>query len=349
MKHVLRVFLPLIVIIVFVNLYFAHPDGIQSVGNYPIWMKDSAGNQTHQTSGLTYVGETGGKKIFIAADDIGKINRLSIDETVNPPHMEIYPIAYSEEIKTLFSKFKKTDMEEIFYDKFNNKIYLSIEGHEYSSYDPQIYKKKEGIYEITFNKDILTFDTIQTIRRMTLPQEVYDHTHDNVGFEGFSATENYFFIGLENYSADGTNFSDSTLLYIWNWKTNELKTINTHDLKISTICGLYAEDDYNLYGIDRNRRSMFYIKFNEDHTVNKSETKEMDLTTPFHRDIDKIIGFAPESITFDVKGNIYVALDPWSDFYKPDITERKKLSPEELKNFYDAVPIMYKFKNQFTH
>ncbi len=346
MRHVVRVFLPLIVIIVFVNLYFSHSDGLQSVGNYPIWMKDSAGIQTHQTSGLAYVGEVNGRKIFIAADDIGKMNRLSIDESTNPPRIEIYPIEYSDEVKTLFSKFKKTDMEEIFYDKSTNKILLSIEGHEYSSYDPQIYKKKEGIYEITFNKDILTFDTIQTIKRMNLPQGIYSHTFDNIGFEGFSATENYFFIGLENYSYDGTNFSDSTMIYIVNRKTNELKAISTHDLKISTVCGLYAEDDFNLYGIDRNRLSMFYIKFNEDHTVNSSESKEMDLSIPFHRDINKILGFAPESITFDAKGNIYVAIDPWTDFYKPDITERKRISTEELKNFYDAVPIMYKFKNQ---
>ncbi len=238
-------------------------------------------------------------------------------------------------------------MEEIFYDKFTNKIFLSIEGHEYSSYDPQIYKKKEGIYEITFNKDILTFDTINTIKRITLPQEVYDHTFDNIGFEGFSATENYFFIGLENYSVDGTNFSDSTLIYIWNRKTNELKTLNTRDLKISTVCALYAEDDFNLYGIDRNRRRMFYIRFNEDHTVNKSDIRDIDLSIPLHRDINSIIGFAPESLTFDAKGNMYVAIDPWTDFYKPDITGRKRLSTGELKNFNDAVPIMYKFKNQF--
>ncbi|MEO8666456.1 MAG: hypothetical protein ABI462_13275, partial [Ignavibacteria bacterium] len=102
----------------------------------------------------------------------------------------------------------------------------------------------------------------------------------------------------------------------------------------------------NLYGIDRNRLSMFYIKFNEDHSVNKVETKEMDLSIPLHRDINKIIGSAPESITFDAKGNIYVAIDPWIDFYKPDITERKRLSTEELKNFYDGVPMMYKFQNQ---
>lgn len=347
MNQLIRVFIPLIVIIVFVNLYFAHPDGIQPVGNYPIWMKDSTGIQTDQTSGLSYVGEKDGIKIFISCDDIGKIHRLTIDESKNPPQLTIKEISFSEEVQELFRKFKKTDMEEIFYDKFNNKILLSIEGHEYSSQDPMIYRKKEGIYEITFNKDILTFDTILTIKRLQLPKEVYVHTFDNIGFEGFSATENYFFLGLENLQQDGNEFSDSTILYILNRKTNELKSIGTRELKISTICGLYAADDYNLYGIDRNRRSMFYIKFDENHSVIQNETKEMDLSIPLHKDINRILGIAPESITFDFKGNIYVSIDPWKDFYKPDLTEKKKLSNEELKNFYDNVPIIYKFKNIF--
>ncbi|MBK8551890.1 MAG: hypothetical protein IPL53_12805 [Ignavibacteria bacterium] len=348
MRHVIRVFLPLIVIIVFVNLYFAHPDGIQPIDNYPIWMKGQTGSRTDQTSGLCYVGESDGKKVFISADDIGKINRLTIDERIDPPDLEINEIAFSEEVKSLFQKFKKKDMEDITFDKLNNKILLSIEGHEYSSLDPQIYRKKEGIYEITFNKDILTFDSILTIKRLNLPEEVYRHTFDNIGFEGFAATDNYFFLGLENYQVNGTEFSDSTILYIANRKTNEVKTIGTRDLKISTICGLYATDDHTIYGIDRNRRSMFYIKFNEDFTVNKSEIMEMSLPIPFHKEIDMIVGIAPESITFDDEGNIYVAIDPWQNFYKPDIASKKKLSDAELKNFYEGVPIMYKYKNMFN-
>ena len=339
--------MPLIAIMVFVNLYFVNPDGIKPIGNYPVWMKDSSGNRTDQTSGLCFIGERDGKKIFIDADDIGIINRLTIDESQNPPLLEIKEIGYSAEVRSLLYKFKKKDMEDIFYDKAENKIYLTLEGHEYSSLDPEIYKQKEGIYELTFNNDIFTFDTILTMNRLKLPKEIYAHTFDNIGFEGFYATENYFFLGLENYQVKGDQFSDSTILYILNRKTNEVKSIGTRDLKISTICALYADDDYNIYGIDRNRRSMFYIKFNEDFSVSKCETIEMDLGVPLHTEINKIIGMAPESITFDNEGNIYVAIDPWMDMYKPDLAEKKKLSAEEMQNFYIGIPILYKFKNPF--
>ncbi len=345
MRHVFRVLLPLVVIIIFVNFYLINPDTIDSADNYPIWMKDSSGNQTEQTSGLFFVGENEGKKIFLSCDDIGKINRLSIDENTNPPDLIISDIHFSNEVNLLFQKFKKKDMEDIFYDKNNNKIYLSIEGHEYSSLDPQIYKQKEGIYEITFNKNIFTFDTLLTIKRLQLPQEIYAHTFDNIGFEGFTATDNNFFIGLENFQLKNDDFSDSTILYILNRRTNELKQIGTRHLGISTICGLYAKDDYNLYGIDRNRRSMFYINFNEDFTINKYVVKEINLSIPQHKDINQILGIAPESITFDNHENIYVSVDPWKDLYKPDLASKKRLSEGELFNFHKKIPIMYKFKN----
>jgi len=347
MKHVLRIFIPLIVIIVFVNFYFKDKNLLKPVDNYPVWMLDPEGKQTDQTSGLCFVGEKDGKKIFISSDDIGKINRIAIDESVSPPALIIDEIHFSDNLKSLFSKFKKTDMEEIFYDRHNNKIYISIEGHEYSSNDPEIYRKKEGIYELTFNKDILTFDTLLTIRRLELPKEVYAHTFDNIAFEGFTATEDYFFLGLENLQTPKNEFTDSSLIYIIDRKTNELHTIRTGELGITSVCGLYAKDNHNLLGIDRNRRTLFYIKFNQEFSVKRHEIRDLELSIPGHPDINKILGTAPESITRDYEDNIYVAIDPWKDVYKPDFTERRRMSKTELENFLNFVPILYKFKYEF--
>jgi len=346
-RNLFRVIIPLVVIIIFINLYFVKSDKLQPIDNYPVWMKDSAGSRTDQTSGLFFIGERDGKKMFISCDDIGKINRISVDERKNPPKFEFQEIKFSVDILALLGKFKKRDMEDICFDSINNKILLAIEGHEYSSTDPSIYRKKEGIYELTFNNDIFTFDTVLTIKRLTLPEEVYAHTFDNVGFEGFSITKDNFFLGLENYQTPQNEFSDSTLLYIVNRKSGKTKVIGTSDLKISTICGLYAIDDFNLYGIDRNRRNVFYINFDKNFNIIECKIQQLDLSIPFHPEINNIIGTAPESITFDYNNNFYVSLDPWKQIYKPDIADRKKLSNEELDNFYTFVPIMYKYKNKF--
>lgn len=347
MKHIFRVFFPLIAILIFINLYFDNSDSLLPVDNYPIWMMDAAGNRTDQTSGLSFTGESGGKKMFISCDDIGKINRISVDESKNPPVFEFTEIKYSEEVNTLFNKFKKKDMEEIAFDSLNNKILLSIEGHELSSLDTAIYRKKEGIYDLSFNNDIHTFDTILTIKRLRFPEVVYRYTRDNIGYEGFSFTKNYIFLGLENFHLEGTGFSDSTVIHIYNRNTGTVKSISTKEYEINSICGLYATDDYNLYGIDRNRKSVFYINFDENFDVKDFKTMKLELSIPMHPDINNIIGIAPESITFDYNNNFYVSIDPWKEIYKPDIAQRKQLSLEELDKFYAFVPLMYKYKNEF--
>ncbi len=347
MRHLVRVFLPLIAIIIFVRFYFENPPGAQPIDNYPIWLRDSEDRQTQQTSGLFYLGTHNDKKNFISCDDIGKVNRLVIDESKNPPVPLIIPIEFSEEVKALFSKFKKTDMEEIAYDKVTNKLLLVIEGHEYSSNDPMIYRQKEGVYEVTFNNDIFTFDTLMSIKRLSLPEEVYSYTFDNIGFEGFAVTPGYFYLGLENFQKANEQFTDSTFLYVLKRGSNELKTISTRELGISSISGLYAPDDATLFGIDRNMRQMFRIDFDEEHNVVSTDKKTLDLSVPGHKDMANILGIAPESITMDEKGAFYVAIDPWLSFYKPDLAQRKLLSEETQFNFRKEVPIIYKFRNEF--
>ena len=347
MRHLIRVFLPLIAIIIFVRFYFANPPGMQPVGNYPIWLRDSSERQTEQTSGLFFIGMYNDKKNFISCDDIGKINRIEVDESQLIPYPNITPIEFSDEVKTLFSKFKKIDMEEIVYDKSTNKILLVIEGHEYSSNDPMIYRQKEGVYEMTFNKDINTFDTLLTIKRISLPKEIYTYTFDNIGFEGFSATKDFFYLGLENFQKTDGQFTDSTYLYIYDRATDSLKAISTREFEISSISGLYAIGDKTLFGIDRNMKQMFRLDFDEDHNVISSERKLLDLILPGHKDMANIPGIAPESITVDNEGAFYVAIDPWLSFYKPDLAQRKLLSDENLFNFKKEVPLLYKFNNEF--
>ncbi|HVO73132.1 MAG TPA: hypothetical protein VMT35_03850, partial [Ignavibacteriaceae bacterium] len=46
------------------------------------------------------------------------------------------------------------------------------------------------------------------------------------------------------------------------------KIINTMNLGIQTICGLYSNNNKEIIGVDRNNRKLFNILFNGDLTVN---------------------------------------------------------------------------------
>ena len=343
----LRVLAPLILIVVFV-IYVVLTDGdVKSIDDYPLWIIDSAGNHIEQTSGIYYLGKLGDETIFLTCDDIGKINKLIINESITPPSIKIVEIGLSNNVLEVFTSFRKKDFEDISFDKEKNKVYLSVEGYAFDKKNPMEFKNHEGIYELSCNNDALHFDSLLAITKLELPEKIFEYTQDNVGMEGLTLTDNYFFFGLENCRNNASNFTDSTFLYILNIKTNDLKIIPTRKLFISSICGLYAKSDYELFGIDRNARSMFRILFNPDFSIENVELLQIDLSIPNHPDINQILGVAPESITIDDQNNIYVTVDPWKDYYKPDLQDSKKLNEKEKEYFENAVPIIYKFEDPF--
>lgn len=343
----LRVLAPLILLVAFV-IYVVLADGdVESIDDYPLWIIDSAGNYIEQTSGIYYLGKLGDESIFLTCDDIGKINKLTINESITPPSIKIVEVGFSNEVQEVFTSFRKQDFEDISFDKKENKVYLSVEGYAFDKKNPMEFKKHEGIYELTCNNDALHFDSLIAITKLDLPENIFEYTQDNVGIEGLTLTDNYFFFGLENCRSNEGNFTDSTYLYILNRKTNDLIIIPTRELLISSICGLYARSDYELFGIDRNARSMFSILFKPDFTIEDVDLLQIDLSIPNHPDINQILGVAPESITIDDRDNIYVIIDPWKDYYKPDSQDNKKLSEKEKEYFKKAVPIIYKFEDPF--
>ena len=343
----LRVLAPLILLVAFV-IYVVLADGdVESIDDYPLWIIDSAGNHTEQTSGIYYLGKLGDETIFLTCDDIGKINKLIINESITPPSIKIVEIRLSNNVLKVFTSFRKKDFEDISFDKEKNKVYLSVEGYAFDKKNPMEFKNHEGIYELSCNNDALHFDSLLAITKLDLPEKIFEYTQDNVGMEGLTLTDNYFFFGLENCRNNVSNFTDSTFLYILNRKTYDLKIIPTRKLFISSICGLYAKSDYELFGIDRNARSMFRILFNPDFSIEDVELLQIDLSIPNHPDINQILGVAPESITIDDQNNIYVTVDPWKDYYKPDSQDSKKLNEKEKEYFKKIVPIIYKFENPF--
>lgn len=343
----LRVLTPLFLIFLFIT-YTEFLDGkAEPIDNYPYWLKDASGNHTDQTSGISYLGVKDTHKVFLTCDDVGKINKIHIREDIYPPGIRIQNIELSEQVKSFLASYKKWDFEEIYADKTSNRIYLSIEGFAFDKSNPLQFKGYEGIFELTYNKDLMEFDSILTITKLDLPAQVFTHTGDNIGFEGLGVTDKHFFIGLENYQSVPGEFSDSTFIYIYDRSSKEVKIISTAAAGIGTICGLYAANDHELYGIERNARKLFYIKFKPDYSIEKADLIEIDLQVPNHPNINKILGTSPESITMDDMGRIYSVVDPWKDFYKPDLQDKKQLSEKELENFSKFIPIIYKFNNPF--
>lgn len=352
MQQLIKILTPLFFIIVYIIFTSLYNRSIELVRGFPIWMKSPSGLYSRQTSGLFFIGREGSKKIFLSANDNGRIDKIYIDDSFTPPQIDVKILHFNvASTAKFFQDFPKLDFEDIVYDRITDKILVSIEGNSGLTDNPAQklvdFKDNEGVYEFSFNNTILTCDTLKNVRKITMPPEIYKYTNDNLGFEGMAITDNFLFMGLENITDSVGQFTDSTYLYILDRKTNDVKTISSKKLGIRSITALCAQDDYTLYGVDRESKAIFCVKFNPDFSVKDVRSKPFDLPMPMHPDIymDKISGV--EAIALDDEGYIYTNIDPWSDLYKPYFTPKNFLTQEEKDNITKLVPVLYKYKNPF--
>jgi hypothetical protein len=325
----------LITFIALTSIIFSQDLSIKLSDGYPRWLKD-AERRTDQTSGIAFIGiDKTGDKNFLLADDIGVLHRLIIS---NDTIFTLKQIGLSAQVTKFLDPFPKKDFEEILFDKHTGKVLLSIEGNE-----PMI-KSTAGIYEIAFYNNNLLSDSVTSIKKLNIePEEVFfQYVNNNIGFEGLAADSRYYYAALEGFST-GFLFADSTMIYVINKKDLSIKKVlSTRNKGIQTICGLYSDKDYSLYGIDRNNRKLFHMEFNDGLDIQNISFADISPAIPNYTSFDYVSAF--ESITFDNDGLIYIVDDPWRTFYIPSENILSQLDEKTIRNFKSFIPIIYKFK-----
>ncbi|MCE1189407.1 MAG: hypothetical protein LWX56_09725 [Ignavibacteria bacterium] len=307
----------------------------QYSSGYPRWMSNAT-YRTDQTSGMVYLRTVEGKREFLLVDDIGKIHRFFIEhDTV----FTFHSIVLSKAVQEYLKDFPKWDFEEVTYDKYTNKIYMSIEGNK-----PRI-KETVGIYELGFKGGDIFSDTIESIKKVPVKPEAtfLEYVEDNIGYEGMAVDENYLYLGLEGF-AYNIDFGDSTFLYVADKKDYTIqRKISTKDLGIRTICGMYATGNRQLLIIDRNSRVLHYVAFDKNFAVTEHHKVTLKPAIPGYVQFE--YNAALESVTSDEAGNIYLADDPWKSHYKPAAKIFNQLDENTQNNFIRFVPVIYKLEH----
>lgn len=299
---------------------------------YPRWLKDSKVTPA-QTSGITFLGNTGNADEYLLADDIGRIHRLFISsDTV----FSFRTLEFLPEADSFLAGFPKKDFEEIFYDKHTGKVYLSIEGN---GKNPNEYC---GIYEVIFSGGDIHGNQIETLKPLNIDKEgsIYRYVRQNIGFEGAAVDENHFYLGIETISDDLLT-AVQTEIYILDKKTSELKKIiNTKEYGIRTICGLYMSDG-KLWGIDRNDRKIFYLELDSGLSVKDIKKFELDNVIPGYHKFKYVA--AIESVTINDHNQMFLIDDPWTENYVPDDKALESLDEETISNFRKFIPVIYRY------
>lgn len=310
-------------------------EGLIPADGYPRWLMNSS-YSTSQTSGITFIDESeAGVQQFLLADDIGKIHRFFISEDTVFSFSEI---KFGEQAISFLSTFPKQDFEEIFFDRQTGEVYISIEGNE------ENFLLYHGIFKCKFLNDDITQDSIVGFQKLEFqPKELFEsNLRWNVGYEGFTADENYFYLGLENIQTSDGQFTDSTVIRIADKYTLDIiKEISTNDLGLSTICGLYSNENYSLWGIDRNQKKVFKLKFDEYFNVIEKKIFNIKTVVPGYNNFEYVGSL--ESITFVSDNTIFLVDDPWHTYFIPPDEILNQLDNSTLNNFRNFIPVIYKF------
>jgi len=310
-------------------------DSVNPDNYYPRWLKTDS-YRTSQTSGITFISEDeSGKDEFILIDDIGNLHRLQIlQDTI----FNFTPIHFSKEVTDYLETFPKIDFEEITYDEFTGEVYISIEGNG------DDFIRYNGIYKLEFKSKNIHSNLITGIKKLEInPDQMFiKYVRENIGYEGLAVSRKYLYLGLEGILNETNSFSGNTLLLVVDKSSLKiLKDTYTADYNIVSICGLYAESDSLVWGIDRNNKTLFSLSF--DDSLNITEHKLMKLKTviPSYNELEYTGSL--ESITMNKRKNIFLVDDPWHSYFVPDSTILNKLDKVTVNNYQEFVPIIYKF------
>ena len=314
-----------------------NPDSVKisTAESYPRWLMNND-YHTSQTSGVTFLKNSADSTMqFLLADDIGYIHRFFIK---NDTVFSFSEIRFSREIMDYLAAFPKLDFEEIFFDKSAEIVYLTIEGNG------EDYLSFHGIYKLEFNNNDISQDLITGMEKLDFePSEIfYDKLGANIGYEGFTADENYFYLGLENIQTSEGNFSDHTVIRVADKNTLEfVKEISTEKLGISTICGLYSDRNYSLWGIDRNNKRIFKLKLDQYFNVQELNSFEVKTVIPGYNNLE--YAGSLESITIAADKFLFLVDDPWQAHFIPPDEILNQIDESTKENFKKFIPVIYKF------
>ena len=228
------------------------------------------------------------------------------------------------------------------YDHNEHLFYLSIEGNG------KDFKKYIGIYKIDFEGSDIENYIITSLQKVAFyPEEKFlQFTDYNIGYEGVAVDESYFYLGLEGFMHNRI-FADSTVIFIARKSDKKIiKEISTKKFDIHTICGLFSDNNYSLWGIDRNNRKIFHIIFDEEFNIKSYSKFECSTAIPGYHQLNYSISL--ESITIDDENYMYLVDDPWKEMYIPGQDVLNKLDSKTISNFKEYVPIIFRYKLKYN-
>jgi len=160
----------------------------------------------------------------------------------------------------------------------------------------------------------------------------------DMGFKGVAISPGYFWLGLESLDERGQLHTRGSVLYLYDRAAGQVGTLPTRDWGIHTICGLAAPSDTVTVVADRNRQSLFILRWAPDVPGQLMAAFRFPLDLPAPGGFRYAIP-AVEGVTVDDTHDFWCVIDPQRGDYHP-----VGAAPESVHVYLAAeIPMLYRF------
>jgi hypothetical protein len=336
-------------------------DTVHPCPGWPVWLKDfHRDTRTEKTSDIAYAGrDPEGRRCFFLADEIGQLRFCRVAQAGDSGEVDlrIEDVGIGPSLLESLPLDRSWDFEGLGLDLNTG----HRADHSWYGAGPwAVPDSVDGVLSIEGQGTTAEEDTrLLAIRLRTAPgapgaasrwhiESLGDvipgarfwrgQIKPDLGFEGVAISPGYYWFGLESLEERDELHTRGSVLYIYDRASGQIGTLPTRDWGIHTICGLAAPSDTVTIVADRNRQSLFVLRWARG-TPGRLTARfrfPLDLPAPggFRYAIPTV-----EGVAVDEGGDFWCVIDPWRGHYQP-----VGAAPESVLVYLAAeIPMLYRF------
>jgi len=331
---------------------------LQPGRGWPVWIKDRAsGDRAERTSDIVFAGrEADGTRCFFLADEIGLLRwcRVSQRDDTGGVALRLERVATDSTLSAALRDHALWDFEALALIPHASRGaggsaagdsiagWLSLEGHGLR------YRAETNVFNVLLRRQHPADDPAVPTWRVEARGETFPRGHfwegqvgADRGIAGIGVGPRLAYLGLSRGDSGPEISTVGTMLYVYDRDLHRVAYVGTRRLGIYSVGGIDAWSDTLAVVLDRERASVFVLRWNPSvpGEVTAAYRFPLDLPGPggFRYAVPRVDGVA-----VDDAGDLWCVTDPWRDHYRA-----MAAVPESVLVYLAAeIPMLYRFPGE---
>lgn len=329
---------------------------LRPAAGWPVWIKDYAtSDRAEKTSDILFAGrEADGARSFFLADEVGLLRwcRVSQRDDTGRVTLRLERVATDSSFSSALSDHALWDFEALALiprvppgaagGADSIPAWLSLEGHGVN------HRAQTNVFDVVLRRQGPAGDDALPAWRVEARGETFRHGHfwdgqvgADRGIAGIGIGPRLAYLGLSRGDSGPEISTSGTFLYVYDRDRRRVAYVSTRRLGIYSVGGIAVPSDTLSVILDRERASLFVLRWNSAVPGEVTEAYRFPLDLPgpggFRYAIPRVDGLA-----IDDTGDLWCVTDPERGRYRAGTAV-----PESVLVYLAAeIPMLYRFPGE---